>query len=501
MHERSKHPEIQEIFPAGDTGEVAESVPQNPLEGPEDLSLLEETLAHTRRGWLKYEKWKNVTAGLTDNPHFNLSHPVTLLYANILEGMLVPFSRIPGEKSGMGSSGMIGPRMLHIMGEKPEFMVCAGHIRIVEGKVYFRYGGFVNEEQRLSRFHQSIKLLQDAVDSYGLSYIRVEFFLNMCDMPFSFLSAIAPTRAGYPIFSTQGAVGTTDIIIPDPVDLFLSYLPDLSDQVPWSKKVPKAVFRGASTNYDLYDYNWRASPRFRLHRLSDSYPNLIDARITRFERHRPEHIRVMKKDGIVPHEDLGPRQKSAFKYEVVADGGVGTSRTCGVLLSNRVMIRQKSAFSQFFEALLRPGVHYLETEHHFQDLHLTVKRATEHDLELQQMVENANQASRYACTWEGRSLYWAIALAKYHVEAMEDPKEVKVPLKICGGQKPRALIGPHAGYGDGGPKCGTLQAERGQPRCSYFCTEGPILKINWQWLSSDQLENVERIGPHLPNRI
>lgn len=195
------------------------------------------------------------------------------------------------------------------------------------------------------------------------------------------------------------------------------------------------------------------------------------------------------------------RDKSAFKYEVVADGGVGTSRTCAALLSNHAMIRQKSAFSQFFEKLLKAGVHYLPTEHHFQDLPLVVRRATMHDAEMRQIVANANRAARYACTWEGRTLYWAIALAKYHAEAMENPLEVKAPLKLCGGRKPRALLSAHPGYGEGGPRCGSIQAERSQAMCAYYCTEGPISKVTWQWLSSQQLDRVERVGPRLATHI
>ena len=58
------------------------------------------------------------------------------------------------------------------------------------------------------------------------------------------------------------------------------------------------------------------------------------------------------------------------------------------------MIRQVSGFRQFFEEVLRPGVHYLPTEHHFQDLAEVIQWAQEHDDEVQRMVKRANKVAR-----------------------------------------------------------------------------------------------------------
>lgn len=42
-------------------------------------------------------------------------------------------------------------------------------------------------------------------------------------------------------------------------------------QIPWMEKVPRAFFRGSTTNYILRnDTNWRASPRLRLHRQAEA---------------------------------------------------------------------------------------------------------------------------------------------------------------------------------------------------------------------------------------
>eukprot|EP00271_Cylindrocystis_brebissonii_P023139 TRINITY_DN93_c0_g3_i1.p1 TRINITY_DN93_c0_g3~~TRINITY_DN93_c0_g3_i1.p1 ORF type:complete len:530 (-),score=85.58 TRINITY_DN93_c0_g3_i1:629-2218(-) len=451
--------------------------------------------------WERMAMWKNVSAGMDQHPQLNLSHPLTKKYAASLEGMMLPFSRIPGETWGMGSKGMVGARMLHIMGQKSDTMACAGHIRILNGTVYFRYGGFVGDHRHLFRFHQSIKLLQDTVDWYNLGALKVELFLNVCDFPISFLSAIDPYKAGFPFFSTQWAFGTTDIIIPDPVDFSPSAATDRSMEPLWRDKVAKAVFRGPSNNYDLADYNWRASPRFRLHRLTDTRPDLLDARLTRLERLPPQHLKKMENEEINLGEEMDAKTRGGYKYEVVVDDGVGTTKLCGVLASGHVAFKQDSSFSQFFFPFLKPGVHFLPVDHHFRNLIQAVEYAQKNDAAMEQMLEMANIAARYVCSWEGRALYWAIALVKYEAEAMEDPDDVHIPLTLCNGRAPHALSRPFEGFSPKAPKCGTPEAESNQPKCAYYCSDGEVVKAKWQWLSSASLSEMQRAGPRLEKPI
>lgn len=59
-----------------------------------------------------------------------------------------------------------------------------------------------------------------------------------------------------------------------------------------------------------------------------------------------------------------------------------------------------------------------------------VKWAKDQDLKAQQIVRSANDFSKFACTWHGRQLYWAILLAKYPT-AMEAPEDVEEPHELC----------------------------------------------------------------------
>eukprot|EP00850_Spirogloea_muscicola_P022977 SM000321S12210 [mRNA] locus=s321:93330:96812:- [translate_table: standard] len=441
----------------------------------------------------------DVWTGLDDYPKFNQSDPITERFARMVEDNIVPWTKVPGIDALMGSTGMVHKETLHRMGAYPQFMSCCGHVRIVDGKVYFRYGGFISVWYRLRRFNQSIKMLQDAVDWYGLTDLRAEFFLNTCDLPISYDSAQSPGRSGFPVFSTQFAPGSTDLIVPDPLDLSEGYMPSIENEVPWEEKVGKAIFRGASTNYDHKDWNWRANPRFRLHRMTDVQPELMDAKVMRWSHALQATIREMKADGLELGSFLQQKDKNTFKYEIVVDGGVGTCRTCGVLASNQVVIRQESAYSQFFEPLLVPGIHYIPTRHHFQDLPAKIEYARNHDKEMQQIVKNANEASKWGCTWEGRTLYWAIVLVKWQKNAMEEPQAVEAPAELCDGP---AVSKPIDQVPNNTPKCGTAEADSSdQPKCTFFCINGRIDEEKWFWLSSEVFSDLPRLGPMLTSTM
>lgn len=100
-------------------------------------------------------------------------------------------------------------------------------------------------------------------------------------------------------------------------------------QSPWKEKTSKAVFRGATTNYDLTDGNWGANPRVRLHRLSEAYPMALDVRIHRWSHATPEVREEMEDDEIRLGGYMNFSIFNAFKYQVRASLTVN----CSFLLS------------------------------------------------------------------------------------------------------------------------------------------------------------------------
>jgi len=57
------------------------------------------------------------------------------------------------------------------------------------------------------------------------------------------------------------------------------------------------------------------------------------------------------------------QQQREFKYALVVDETVGTRDMCAALSGPQAIVRHASGFSQFFEPLLLPGVHYMPVRH------------------------------------------------------------------------------------------------------------------------------------------
>ncbi|GJP74137.1 hypothetical protein CLOP_g4766 [Closterium sp. NIES-67] len=388
-----------------------------------------------------------------------------------------------------------------------QFMSCSGHIRIIDGKVFFRYGGFHYQWDRLHRFVQSVKLIQAALHQYGLHRLRAEFFLSTCDLPKSFDSSLSGMFGGRPIFSTEWLPGTLDIIVPDPLDLSEDYQAGKDAKTPWESKASKAVFRGGFTNFKLGpDHRWRVSPRYRLHRMTDLRPDLLDARVMRLLVDDKTRNMAMN-DGLSEAPKMGKAESQRFKYEVVVDGGAGSCRTCGVLGSDQAMIRQDTPFAQFYQPLLHPWRHFIPTDHFFGDLFDRVEWARKHDKQVQHIIANAHRVARWGCSLEGRTLYWAILLVKYSTQALEDPSAVQPPERVstCPAPPDKARMRPTQDESDREtpdpawpPVCADKDVARvRQPLCTFFCVKGPMPRNRQIWLSADLFDSVDFVGPHL----
>ncbi|CAI7838456.1 unnamed protein product, partial [Closterium sp. NIES-54] len=182
----------------------------------------------------------------------------------------------------------------------------------------------------------------------------------------------------------------------------------------------------------MLDGNWGANPRVRLHRLSDVHSALMEAHINAWSHAKPAVIKAMAEDGLLLAKRMNFTQFNAFKYQVIVDGGGGSCRTCGVLRSNQLSIRQETPLFQFYEPLLEDGVHWLVTTRTFSDLPAKIRWAQENDDAAQRLVHAANHMAQYACTWSGRRLYWALLLVKYH-DVLQDPSAITEPTanEIC----------------------------------------------------------------------
>ncbi|CAI5468725.1 unnamed protein product [Closterium sp. Yama58-4] len=425
--------------------------------------------------------------------------------ACLAHNYLRPWMGIPGVTAGMGTRGMISAEILHQMGTMANILSCSGHIRIVRGKVFFRLGAFQFDWYRMRRFVFTVKMIQDAISAYELYNLNAELFINTCDLPTSKADSVARAdRAGMPLFSPHVVPGSLDIPYPDPVDLSKSYFRDVEDKVPWEEKQGRAVFRGGMTNYHIaMPMHWRASPRFRVHRMADARPDLLDARVMSGVDVRWRES--MEADGVRLGGRLNPEELQGFKYELDVDGGTGSGRTCGILASNQVLIRQASEYYQFFDPLMCPMKHFIPTHRYFSNLYSQIQWARDHDQRAREIVAAANDFASTLCTWEGRRLFWAILLAKYSTSAIEDSASITAPpLHSCSSPPTQADVEKPSKAtrhlrqkmpAVWPPWCGTKDEVPNQPECTYYCIGYLDDESKWKWLSGELLEGIKVFKP------
>lgn len=206
------------------------------------------------------EALERAVRALRPFPGFDLSDPLVLELALLAHSYLVPW--LP---QGGHGPGRITPTILEAMSRKSKVVGGACHIRIVRGKIFYRFPDTVDKHWRFNRMVGILRMLNAAIRKFGLQNLSAEIFLNTQSQPMSFDST-SPV-SGYPVWSAKGRMDALDILYPDTLDLYGRYVQSAPDKFPWGKKKSIAYFRGGANCYPLHnDTNWKPHPRFNLHK-------------------------------------------------------------------------------------------------------------------------------------------------------------------------------------------------------------------------------------------
>ncbi|CAI7808263.1 unnamed protein product [Closterium sp. NIES-53] len=538
--------------------------------------------------------WAVVVEGLLTTGAFSTSDPVTLAFARLAERFLAPWARIEGITDGLGKTGLIKAAALKAIATNPKLMTCVAQVRVVDGRVFFRYGSFLEDERKLLRINLAVKMIHEAVVTFELQTLRAELYLNACDDPHSYDNSLSSGRSGFAVLSAQWTPGVTDILFPDPLDL--AYQPSYSphagrlgeaqqerqglEPLPvWERRQSRAEWRGRALELVLKEANWASSLRVRLHRMSDARPDLLDARLTmwgdkdgvdakklllrwgglvegifrrwgRFLMGETFSLMTrislwysyfvscsfpfsLPRHGVVLAEEVDDvaERRRGCKYVLVVDEQIGTRDMCRALSGPQAVIRHTSGYTEFFDPLLLPGVHYAPVGHSFRDLFSVIEWMQRNDAAVRTMVRNANELAALVCTWHSRVHFWAVLLAKYASRALENPAAVVAPTpcrggraRICSQWANSTVSGAckversvdEAGVsswselakaaGERGASAllevlgidGSVMEEMGDDnmdRCSDFCVSG-VPEDRWVWLDAE--ESLKDVYPHDP---
>ncbi len=134
--------------------------------------------------------------------------------------------------------------------------------------------------------------------------------------------------------------------------------------VAWSDRIPKALWRGASTGMQTVPGQWRNLPRFRLCRLAHLNANglLIDAGISSIVQfHDAAVIEEIKASGLM-RPPIPWQQWNTYRYQIDIDGNSSPwSNLIQRLLTGSPVLKVESqyGFQQWYYDQLRPWHNYI----------------------------------------------------------------------------------------------------------------------------------------------
>lgn len=219
-------------------------------------------------------------------------------------------------------------------------------------------------------------------------------------------------------FSKRAKVDDCGLLIPDPLTLELSRqlrqeVKDGCAKHPWKSKVPVAFWRGTTTGGPFDLSNYAQGVRFRLVKKSQDRPDLIDAAFNKFHSVTPEVEEVVRSQGW-----LGQYVKITdhfrFRYQVLVDGFTSPwPRYFWGLHGDSAILKQESGLCGWFDAGVKPWIHYVPLANDLPDLEERISWAQAHEDEVRAIAVRAQRFAYKDLTDAAMLGYMRLLLTEY----------------------------------------------------------------------------------------
>jgi len=237
---------------------------------------------------------------------------------------------------------------------------------------------------------------------------ELEFWMNLGDWP-------QQKKVDNPaaVVSWCGHQDYTDIVVPtyDVAESTMHMMHKVAqDQfslqhsaraINWDEKRETGFFRGRDSN----------EQRLKLARMSKDNPELVDAGITNFFFY-PKDASIQK--AYVPFDD-----HFYHKYQISIDGTVAAYRLPNLLLSNSIVLKQKSPYYEHFYSLLNVNEpHHLEIEHDLSNLEAQLEWIRSNNDQAIEMIKNVNRLMDEVLSPINVYAYWLRVLQTYAAKSV-----------------------------------------------------------------------------------
>ncbi|KAJ3235269.1 capsule-associated protein CAP1 [Chytriomyces hyalinus] len=235
--------------------------------------------------------------------------------------------------------------------------------------------------------------------------------------------------AAVPVFSQCKSDCYADILMPQHYSVIST--PPFNDPIPWEDKKNVVFWHGTTTGGDYgKDIPWRKYHRFRLVQWAKDYGKKYPKRIFDAASNDPipEHLGVdigfsglvfsfeddkeffKKEYGIKKFYDFTPTLQ--FKYLVVVDGHTWPGRLQKFLMTNSVIL-YNGVFIDWWNARLKPWVHYVPIQVDFSDMEEKLEWLIANDDKAKQIAMNAQTLVKQMSRYEEAMCYTGLLMTEY----------------------------------------------------------------------------------------
>jgi hypothetical protein len=201
---------------------------------------------------------------------------------------------------------------------------------------------------------------------------------------------------------------------------------------PWDQKINKIFWRGATSGAAKTPYtidNFDKLPRLTLVMLSKSYPDLIDAKFSSYDREvftkNTKKIESFIKDDL---HQLNEVDHLEYKYLISIDGNnCAWRRVPWIMLSNSVLIKQETSKIQWFYPAIKPYFHYVPVKENLSNIFSQFQWMKQHDLESKIISLNATNFVENNLMLEDIEAHMVLILNEYHKLHMGEKIKATLP--------------------------------------------------------------------------
>jgi hypothetical protein len=258
------------------------------------------------------------------------------------------------------------------------------------------------------RLHEALKKLSNTVVLPDLDFIvTIQDALFEKDLP-------GPVFA----FAKNAETENKVILMPDH-EALLGYVKELKKvskgkkKYPWSQKVSKAFWRGA-TNYPSFNSSeFLKFPRSILTSLSLKFPEHIDSRYTMLvECKDPQNVQSAFGDYFGNFEPIQDHLR--YKYQLLVDGFTcAYARAYWQLFSECPIFKVHSPNIQWYYKGFIPHQHYIPIQADGSDLIEKIEWAQKNEKTVQEIAQNAYQFAQKNLKYADIMYYFYLVLSEY----------------------------------------------------------------------------------------